>query len=101
MDMDMEYDWSFGEPRESLGVHMVNLKGGDKVFDATLTLAREEITASSLARVLIMFPLMTLKVVGAIYWQALRLWAKRMPFYPHPAKHPAASPENIAPGATP
>jgi len=30
--------------------------------------------------------LMTVKVVAAIYWQALRLWIKRCPLYPHPDK---------------
>ena len=100
MDMNMEYDWSFGEPRDSLGVHMSNLKDGRKVFDATLTLAREPITGASLAKVLLLFPFMTLKVVAAIYWQALRLWIKRMPFYPHPARPPDALSETVAPGAT-
>jgi DUF1365 family protein len=84
MPMDMEYDWCFGRPGESLGVHMVNLRDGRRVFDATLVLEREEISAASLARALIHFPLITVKVVGAIYWQALRLWAKRIPFYSHP-----------------
>jgi DUF1365 family protein len=27
---------------------------------------------------------MTLQVVGAIHWQALRLWLKRNPVYDHP-----------------
>jgi DUF1365 family protein len=27
---------------------------------------------------------MPLKVTGAIYWQALRLWLKRVPFHTHP-----------------
>jgi len=35
-------------------------------------------------------PFMTGKVVVGIYWQALRLWAKRMPFYAHPAKRAPA-----------
>ena len=100
MAMDMEYDWSFGEPSDLLGVHMSNLKDGRKVFDATLTLAREPITGPSLAKVLLLFPFMTLKVAAAIYWQALRLWVKRMPFYPHPAKRPDALPETVAPGVT-
>ena len=28
---------------------------------------------------------MTAKVAGAIYWEALRLWLKRNPFYDHPS----------------
>ena len=31
---------------------------------------------------------MTLKVIAAIHWQALRLWWKKTPFYAHPALHP-------------
>jgi DUF1365 family protein len=30
---------------------------------------------------------MTLKIVFAIHWQALRLWLKRVPVYDHPAKN--------------
>jgi len=53
-------------------------------------LERREITAASLARVLLSFPLMTLRVVAAIYWQALRLWLKSVPVHDHPGKHQAA-----------
>ena len=93
-DMDHEYRWRFNVPGERLSVHMQNhapLPGeeGDSLqFEAGLELAREPITSRSLARALVRHPLMSLKVVGAIYWQALRLWWKRTPFFTHPSKRP-------------
>ena len=86
MEMELDYAWRFTPPADTLNVHMENLKQGRKVFDATLTLERHAINAASLAHALAAFPLMTAKIVVAIYLQAFRLWLKRMPFYPHPAK---------------
>jgi DUF1365 family protein len=85
MAMDVAYDWQFQTPGNSLIVHMENLAEGNKLFDATLVLHRREISSSSLARVLAAFPWMTLKVIAAIHWQALRLWLKRCPVHQHPA----------------
>jgi len=83
MPMDMQYDWRFGEPGERLQVHMQNFQAGQRLFDATLALRAEPISSTALLRVLMTFPLMTIKVVGAIHWQALKLWLKRTPFYSH------------------
>jgi DUF1365 family protein len=85
MDMDMQYDWRFVEPGRELVVHMENVLNGSSFFDATLTLTRREITSASLAKVLAFYPLMTLKVIAAIHWQALRLWWKKCPYFVHPA----------------
>jgi len=94
MSMDIGYDWRFSAPRDRLFVHMENYQDGIKMFDATLNLERRTVTAGNLARALLSFPLMTVKVSAAIYWQALRLWLKRVPFHPHPDKVPSGESEN-------
>ena len=81
---DQRYKWRFTEPGDRLAVHMENHTGGGKIFDATLQLRHEPITAWSLNTKLVTYPLMTAQVVARIYWQAFRLWWKKAPFYPHP-----------------
>lgn len=93
MDMDMHYNWRFTEPGESLNVHMESFELEKEFFHADLTLERREITGTNLARVLLKYPLMTVKVIAAIYWQAFRLWVKGVPFYTHPAKQNQESSE--------
>ena len=84
--MDIWYDWRFKEPGKSLSVHMNSFERERKLFDATLTLNRREMSSRELKRVLLAYPLMTLKVTTMIYLQALRLWSKGAVFYVHPDK---------------
>ena len=88
MGMDQEYRWGFSEPDDGLGVRMETVEGGRRIFTATLRLRRVPISATSLATMLVSFPLMTFQVVTGIYWQALKLFGKRCPFHSHP-KHAA------------
>ncbi len=96
IDMDITYDWRFTEPTSRLAIHMENLREGHPFFDATMKLERREISGSNLARVLMQYPLMTAKVIGAIHWQALKLWGKGVPFYAHPNKRKELSPRSTS-----
>ncbi len=84
MPMNIDYDWRFNRPDQRLTVHMQNFIGDDKLFDATLDLDYRPITSMNMARVLIRYPVVTMKVVIGIYYQALKLLLKRIPFYDHP-----------------
>lgn len=101
LGMDEDYDWRFGAPSPRLWVHMDNLEAGCRVFEATLSLRRRPMTAWQLARVLLVRPAMTLKVVAAIYLQALGLWLRGATFYPHPNTRPLRQPPRVPGPETP
>lgn len=65
------------------------LHDGRPVFVSRLQLAAQPLTDAALARATLRFPLMTLRVVGAIHWEALRLWRKGLTYHEKPAYDPA------------
>ncbi|UPG96309.1 DUF1365 domain-containing protein [Luteibacter aegosomatissinici] len=88
MPMERTYRWRFNVPDDHLRVHMDVLRGDEHEFDAHLALERHPLNGASLARVLWRYPLMTAQVIGAIHFEALRLWLKRNPVHDHPGKQP-------------
>jgi len=85
--MAMRYHWRSNTPDRRLVLHMENRADGARVFDATLSLSARPITKGTLNKLLFRYPFMTAKVGLAIYWQALRLYLKGIPIYPHPKNH--------------
>lgn len=89
MPMDIHYRWVVSRPEKQLAVHIVNRHAGEKVFDASLDLNRVAINSRNMRQVLFQFPVITVKVVAAIYFEALRLWLKKVPFHPHHSPQPS------------
>lgn len=89
---DMEYHWRSNSPGKILNLNIETRSGQEKTLQAILNLQREAITRRSLNSVLWRFPFMTLKVIGGIYWQAMKLWWKKTPVYDHPGHTEAEKP---------
>ena len=85
MPMEIKYHWYSNKPGERLSLHMENYNEQDeKIFDATLLLQHQEADAYNFDKFILLYPLMTLKVVSGIYWQALKLFTKGLTFFDHP-----------------
>jgi DUF1365 family protein len=86
MPMDMEYRMIFTPPGERLGVKIENYQDEKRVFDVSMLCEKKPITTWNLNRVLLAYPLISFKVIAGIYWHALRLFLKKVRFFPHPGK---------------
>ncbi|MDP7407056.1 MAG: DUF1365 family protein, partial [SAR324 cluster bacterium] len=56
-----------------------------KLLDAVFSGKERAISDRVLLKMFITHPLMTLKVVAGIHWEALKLWLKKIPLVPRPA----------------
>jgi hypothetical protein len=91
MPMGQSYEWRFAFHPRRLAISMHNHDARGRVFTADLVLALRPATPARWFRHLLSWPLNAVRALAAIYWQAGRLWLRRVPFHDHPSATPSAA----------
>lgn len=89
MDMGLRYHFSVSAPRpgcKAMRVAIAAVGADGPVLAANLDTLRQPLDDRTLLRAFLAHPLLGLKVLGAIHWQALRLLLKGAPLRRHPGK---------------
>jgi DUF1365 family protein len=84
--MAMRYHFRVTPPKDSVKLRILETDGEGPLLSATFVGYRRLLTTRELLRSFVSLPLVTLKVIGAIHWEALRLWLKGVRLVPRPGE---------------
>ncbi len=85
MTMNMRYDFRVHAPDDRLCVAIRGSDDEGSLIVAVLAARRRELSDAALLRIFFGTPLLTLKVIAGIHWEAARLWMKGLPLHCRPA----------------
>jgi uncharacterized protein len=76
LDMDMNYSFRVIPPGSRVGIAISGRDAHGPIIVASLFGRRKPLSDAGLALAFVMYPLLTLKVIAGIHWEALRIWLK-------------------------
>jgi uncharacterized protein len=76
IDMPMRYHFRISPPAADVKLRILETDSAGPLLAATFHGRRRDLSAAQLLRSFFALPLVTLKIVAAIHWEALRLWIK-------------------------
>jgi len=88
IEMAMRYHFRIVPPGEIVRLRILETDAEGPVLAATFAGTQRVLSTASLLQAFLALPLMTLKVIAAIHWEALRLWIKGAKLVPRPASPP-------------
>jgi DUF1365 family protein len=83
LSMDCDYAFRIEPPDENVLIAIRESEHGNPVLNAAFSGERQTLSDGNLALALLRHPLMTLKIVCAIHFEAIRLWLKGVPHHAH------------------
>jgi DUF1365 family protein len=97
IDMPMRYHFRLSPPTARVKLRILETDRTGPLLAATFHGVRRALSSAQLLRAFFALPLVTLKIVAAIHWEALRLWVKGLRLVPRPGPAGAA----VDPGGNP
>lgn len=79
------YEFSIKRPNDELYLHIRQTDKDGAMLDAWINGKKTHISDRRLLLCLLRYPLLTLKVIGGIHWEALRIWLKGIPRVTRPS----------------
>ena len=89
LDMDMRYAFRVNPPGERVGIAITGRDAQGPVIVTALQARRAPLSDAGLALASVTYPLLTLKVIAGIHWEALRIWLKGIRLRDRPPPGPA------------
>jgi uncharacterized protein len=97
IDMQATYRFRLSEPDNRLSLTIRERGPEGELLIAMQHGIRRPFSDAVLLRALVLYPLMTVKIIAGIHWQALQLWRRGEPV----RAHTAAPPESVTVSVTP
>jgi DUF1365 family protein len=81
--MDCIYRFRLSPPGKSVALSIAESDAEGPLLSAVFAGSRRALTDGALLRTFLLFPLMTLKIIAGIHYEAVKLWLKRTPVFPY------------------
>lgn len=81
IDHDTDFDFHLEIPGEKLKIRIDDYKDNERFFISTVTGKRKKLSNASLIWYSLRFPLIPLRIMGLIHWQAFLLWLKKIRYH--------------------
>ena len=78
---DLDFDFTLHAPEAKLAIRIDEYDAQGRVLHSTLTGSRQRLSDARLLYSFFRHPLLGLRVITLIHWQALRLWLKKIPWF--------------------
>lgn len=92
LEQELRYEFRILPPGERVSVAMIVKRGAEIALTASFAGERRELSDAAILRAWAGNPLMTLKVITGIHWEALKMWTKGVRYLGRRARPPQVKP---------